>query len=41
MVYRRKIPAPWVPFLRSEIDASWFDKVPNTPLIQNEVISEE
>jgi len=28
MVYNRQIPAPWVPYLRNEYDACWFDKIP-------------
>jgi hypothetical protein len=41
MVFHRKIPAPWLPFLRNETDASWFDKIPDTPRNQNDPISEE
>ena len=38
---QKKIPAPWVPFLRNELDASWFDKIPETPRHQNDPISED
>lgn len=39
-VYERRIPAPWVPYLRSELDICWFDKIPDTPRNQNDPISE-
>lgn len=41
MVYNREIPAPWVPYLRNEFDACWFDKIPDTPRNQNDPISQE
>ena len=41
LVFERKIPAPWVPYLRNELDACWFDKIPDTPRNQNDPITEE
>lgn len=41
MVYNRQIPAPWVPYLRNEYDACWFDKIPETPRNQNDPISQD
>ena len=41
MVYDRRIPAPWVPFLRNQLDACWFDKIPDTPRNQNNPITED
>lgn len=40
-VYNRKIPAPWVPVLRSDADASWFDKIPETPKNMYEEITDD
>ena len=39
LVFDRKIPAPWVPDLRNELDACWFDKIPDTPRNQNNPIT--
>jgi len=30
VVHRRDIPAPWVPFLRSEEDVAWFERYPDS-----------
>jgi hypothetical protein len=40
-VHERHVPAPWVPYLRSDMDICWFDKIPETPRNQNDPISEE
>ena len=27
-MFDKKIPPPWIPFLRNETDSQWFDKYP-------------
>jgi len=29
-VYRRQVPAPWTPYLKSEEDVTWFEKYPDS-----------